>query len=219
MVATTTRAVTVRNVTEGRRNDAGEMTITHLGEVTVSLQAMSRAELAEWEWATDALNIGMDEEIHRMAMEGWKVLHPEAGVIGLLFQGAGTRVHVEWYDPATGDFLAAGWAATPRHGAALIVNARQAAGHGVPVDVTPEPYRAPEPTRPAWYADHTEVIYHGSLHQLHGDTYRLEACECFECDGYQLYTCGEVWNVVAHHVRHTSVTAAECLTDALVVAA
>ncbi|MET9819588.1 hypothetical protein [Streptomyces sp. NPDC006355] len=211
-------SLTVRNVTEGRRDAAGALTITHLGDVTVTLQGMTRAELAEWEWATDALILdGVTEEAHRLAMNGWKVLHG-GEVVGLLFQGAGTRVHVEVYDPASGDFLAAGWAAKLRHGAALVVNARQEAGHGLPVDVTPEPYRAPEPARPAWYADHTEVLYHGSLDQLRGKVLRLEECECYECDGYQLYACDR-WNVVAQHVRHTSVTAAEEVTDALVVAA
>ncbi|MBP5930451.1 hypothetical protein [Streptomyces scabiei] len=218
MIATASHNVTVGNVTEGHRTAAGELTITHLGDVTVTLQGMSRAEITEWEWATDALNIGVDEEIHRMAMNGWKVLHPEAGVIGLLFQGAGTRVHAEWYDPTTEDFQSAGWSAKLRHGAAQIVYARQAAGHGVPVDVTPEPYRAPEPARPAWYAAHTEVLYHGSLHELRGGVFRLEECECFDCDGYQLYACDE-WNVAAQHVRHTSVTAVQEVTDALVMAA
>lgn len=217
MAATRSITLTVRNVTEGRRDAAGALTITGLGDVTVTLQGMTRAELEEWEWATDALNIGVDEETHRLAMNGWKVLHG-VEVIGLLFQGAGTRVHVEWFDPTSGDFLAAGWAAKLRHGASLIVDARQAAGHGLPVDVTPEPFKAPEPTRPAWYADHTEVLYHGSLVQLRGRVLRLEECECFDCDGYQLYAC-DVWNVVAQHVRHTSVTAAEEVTDALVMAA
>lgn len=210
--------LTVRNVTAGQRDAAGTLTIRSLGDVTVTLQGMSRAELAEWEWATDALALdGVGEEAHRLAMNGWKVLH-DGEVVGLLFQGAGTRVHVEVYDPASGDYLAAGWAAKLRHGAALIVDARQAAGHGLAVDVVPAPYRAPEPARPAWYADHTEVLYHGSLDQLRGKVLRLEPCECWECDGYQLYTC-EVWNVVAQHVRHTSVTAAEEVTDSLVVAA
>jgi hypothetical protein len=218
MTATATHSLTVRNVAEGTRSAAGELTITSLGDVTVTLQGMSRAEIAEWEWATDALNIGVAEDIHRMAVNGWKVLHPEAGVIGLLFQGAGTRVHAEWYDRDAEDFLSAGWSAKLRHGAAQIVYARQTAGQGVPVDVIPEPYKAPEPSRPAWYADHTEVLYHGSLHQLHGGTYRLEECECFDCDGYQLYA-SDVWNVVAQHVRHTSVTAAQEVTDVLVMAA
>lgn len=210
--------VTVPNVTAGQRDASGALTIRSLGDVTVTLQGMTRAELQEWEWATDALALdGVDEATHRLAMNGWKVLHG-GEVVGLLFQGAGTRVHVEVYDPASGDFLAAGWAAKLRHGAALIVDARQASGHGLAVDAVPAPYRAPEPSRPAWYADHTEVLYHGSLDQLRGKVLRLEECECYECDGYQLYACDR-WNVVAQHVRHTSVTAAEEVTDALVVAA
>lgn len=210
--------ITVHDVTVGQRDAAGALTVRSLGDVTVTLQGMTRAELAEWEWATDALALdGVDEATHRLAMNGWKVLH--AGeVVGLLFQGAGTRVHAEVYDPAAGDFLSAGWAAKLRHGAALVVNARQAAGHGLPADVVPAPYRAPEPARPAYYADQTEVLYHGSLDQLRGKVLRLEACECWDCDGYQLYVC-EVSNVVARHVCHTSVTAAQEVTSALVVAA
>ncbi|WP_413808154.1 hypothetical protein [Streptomyces sp. OE57] len=213
MAATATAAhtFTIRNVTEGHRNAAGEMTLTHLGDVTVTLQGMTRAEIAEWEWATDALNIGLEEEIHRLTVNGWKVIHPEAGVIGLLFQGAGTRVHVEWYDPAAGDFLSAGYAAKLRHGAARVVDARQAAGHGVPVDVVPEPVKAP--ARPVWLAEGTKVRYHGSVEELRGGTFRVEECECFECDGYQLYAL-DVWFVVARHVRPGSVTALEALVEA-----
>ena len=213
MTATASYAFTVRNVTEGRRSAAGELTLAHLGDVTVTLQGMTRAELAEWEWATDALALdGVDEAAHRLAMNGWKVLHG-GEVVGLLFQGAGTRVHAEFYDPASGDFLAAGWAAKLRHGAALIVNARQAAGHGLPVDITPEPVTIPQPARPVWLRGGTEVRYHGSMAQLHGDGYRVEECECFECDGYQLYTVNP-WRVVALHVGLTSVTAVDALAEA-----
>lgn len=217
MSAIASQTFTVRNVTEGRRDATGALTITHLGDVTVTLQGMSRAEIAEWEWATDALNIGLTAEIHRMTVNGWKVFH-SSELIGYLFQGAGTRVHAEWIDPTTGDSFATGYAARLRHGAAQIVKARQAAGHGLPVDATPEPVRAPAPTRPVWYADDTEVLYHGSLQQLRGRTLRVEECECYECDGYQLYT-RDVRSVVARHVRHTSVTAAEEVTAALVAAA
>jgi len=218
MAVTRAHTVTATGFTESHRDASGELTLTHLGSVTVTLQGMTRAEIAEWEDITDALNIGVDEEIHRLAMRGWKVIHPEAGLLGLLFQGAGTRVHAEWYDPATEDFYYAGWAAKLRHGPAQVVYARQAAGHGAPVDGTPEPYQAPEPARPAWYDDHTEVLYHGSLDQLRGSVFRLTECECYECDGYQLYAC-DVWNVRAQHVRHTSVTAVEERTDDLVMAA
>lgn len=218
MTATREITVTVPNVTEGRRDASGNLTIHALGDITLTLQGMTRDELQEWEWATDALALpGVDEATHRLAMNGWKVVHG-GQVVGLLFQGAGTRVHVEVYDQAAGDYLPAGWVAKLRHGAAAVVYARQAAGQALPVDPVPAPVRTPEPARPAWYADGTEVVYHGSLDRLRGTVLRLEECECYECDGYQLYAC-EPWNVVAHHVRQTSVTAVQEVTDELVVAA
>ncbi len=210
--------LTVRNITEGRRT-AGLLAIYHLGDVTVTLQGMSRAELAEWEWLTDDLALqGVDLDTHRLAMNGCKVLC-RGELVGLLFQGAGTLVHAEVYIPTADDFLTAGRSRKLRHGAAALIHARLAAGHALPVDPEPTPYRAPEPARPAWYADHTEVLYHGSLDQLRGNVLRLEECECWDCDGYQLYAHDDRRAVVAHHVRHTSVTAAEEITDSLVVAA
>ncbi|MCC9686904.1 hypothetical protein [Streptomyces sp. MNU103] len=210
--------LTIRDITEGRRT-AGLLSIYTVGDVTVTLRGMSRDELQEWEWLTDGLALdGVDLDTHRLAMNGWKVLHGEE-LVGLLFQGAGTLVHAEVYIPPADDFLTAGRARKLRHGVATLIHARLAAGHDLPVDVAPEPVRDPEPARPSWYRDGTEVLYHGSLHQLRGQVLRTEECECFECDGYQLYTHDDRRAVVAHHVRHTSVTAVQEATDALVVAA
>jgi hypothetical protein len=202
---------TTRTVTAGQRDAAGEMVLRTLGDVTVTLEDMTRAELAEWEWATDTLNIGIDEEAHRLTMCGWKVVHPEVGVVGLLFQGPGTRVHVEWYDPANDDFFSAGHAAKLRHGAAQIVNARQQAGHGLPVDVTPEPVKAAAPVRPVWLAAGTQVRYHGSIEQLRGKAFRVYECECFDCDGYELHPINW-YEPAAVHVGWDSVTALEAVT-------
>ncbi|MFI5814934.1 hypothetical protein ACIA7S_28745 [Streptomyces sp. NPDC051643] len=195
---------TTRNVTAGQRNDTGEMVLHTVGHVTTELVGMLPPELAEWEWATDALNTrGWDEELFRLTIRGWKVVHPEAGVVGLLFQGAGTRVHVEWYDPANEDFFSAGWSANLRHGTAQAVFARQTAGHGLPADVEPEPYKAPKPVHPVWLENGTVVRYHGSLAQLSGGTFRVESCyrteECdLDCDGYALYRIGEWWPCAIH---------------------
>ncbi|MFJ8606315.1 hypothetical protein ACIRH0_03875 [Streptomyces sp. NPDC093675] len=76
----------------------------------MTLEGITRTELAEWERATDDLNIGVAEDIHRLAMNGWNVVHGQTGVIGLLFQGAGTLVHIEWYDPANRESFSVGWA-------------------------------------------------------------------------------------------------------------
>ncbi|MGN7135544.1 hypothetical protein [Streptomyces pseudogriseolus] len=192
--------VTVRNVAPGHRDATGRITLTDVGDVTVTLHPMTRAELADWEWATDTLNIGIDEHAHRLAMRGWTVRHAQAGVVGLLFQGAGTRVHVEWFDPTEGDFLSAGHVvAHVRHGAAAIVHARQHAGHGLPAD--PAPARVPAPARTDDY-EGLRVRYHGSIEELHGETFNAERCAC---------GCGlhELWEIGAHaplarHVRGSS---------------
>jgi hypothetical protein len=173
---------------------------------------MLPAELADWEWASAGLNTrGWDEEQFLLTVRGWKVVHPEAGVVGVLLQGAGTRVHVEWYDDVNGDFFTAQVVRNLRHGAAAIVNARQHAGQGLPVDVAPKPVKAPEPVRPVWLENGTVVRYHGSLDQLAGGTFRVESCyrtdECnLDCDGYALYRIGEYWPC-AVHVGPNSVTA------------
>ncbi|EST18058.1 hypothetical protein [Streptomyces roseochromogenus] len=204
---------TIRNVVTGERDEAGQLALRTLGDVTVTLEGMTRAEIAEWADITDALNTrGFDEEMFRLTVNGWKITHPEVGVVGLLFQGAGTRVHVEWYDAANGDYFSAGWVAQLRHGAAAVINARQHAGQGLPVDVEPEPIKAPEPTAPVWLEDGTLIRYHGSIEQLHGgifrayECYRFEECEHWDCDGYALLPVG-AWRPCAVHVGPHSVTA------------
>lgn len=211
---------TTRNVTAGERNDAGDMVLRHLGDVTVTLEGMTRTEVAEWEWATDALNTrGISEDIFRLTVNGFKVIHPEAGVVGVLLQGAGTRVHVEWYDQVNGDFFSAAWTRNLRHGAAQIVFARQHAGQGLTVDAQPEPIKAPAPATPVWLENGTVVRYHGSLQQLSGGVFRIEECyradECdnWDCQGYALYRIG-VWRPCALHVGPGSVTAVEEVTTA-----
>lgn len=192
---------TVRNVNAGHRDSAGDMVLRGLGDVTVHLEPMTSAELDEW------LDV-LDETMHVPALQGWNVTHPEAGHLGLLFQVPGGRVHVEWYDPSEGDHFAAGSALQLRHGAAYIVDTRQRAGHGVPVDAVPAPVPVKAPERPQVLADGTRVRYHGSLQQLHGDDFTVEECECFDCDLYQLVPVGG-WEPVAQHVGLTSVTALE----------
>ncbi|MGR3875764.1 hypothetical protein ACUXZZ_45345 (plasmid) [Streptomyces graminifolii] len=203
---------TTRNVTAGQRNDAGEMVLRVLGDVTLTLEGMLPTELSDWDWAAAGLNTrGWDEEQFLLTVRGWKVVHPEAGVVGILLQGAGTRVHVEWYDVANGDFFTAQLVRNLRHGAAAIVNARQHAGQGLPVDVVPEPVKAPASVRPVWLKRGTVVRYHGSLAQIAGgtfrveDCYRTEACD-LDCDGYALYRLDEYWPC-AVHVGIGSVTA------------
>lgn len=205
---------TTRNVFAGQRDDAGHMVLRTLGDITLTLEGMLPAELADWEWASAGLNTrGWNEEQFLLTVRGWKVVHPEVGVVGVLLQGAGTRVHVEWYDDVNGDFFTASLVRNLRHGAAQIINARQHAGQGLPVDVQPEPVKAPEPVRPVWLENGTVVRYHGSLDQLSGGTFRIEACyrteECdLDCDGYALYRIGEYWPC-AVHVGPAHVTALE----------
>lgn len=203
---------TTRNVTATERNTADNLVLRHLGDVTVTLKGMTRDEVAEWEWASDALNTrGWDEKQFRLTVNGWKVLH-DGQVIGMLLQGAGTRVHTEWYDTVNSDFFTAAWTRNLRHGAAAIVNARQHAGQGLPADVQPEPIQAPQPVRPVWLEDGTLVRYHGSLAQLAGETFRVRECcrfdECdnWDCQGYALVPAGG-WRPVALHVGLGSVTA------------
>jgi hypothetical protein len=212
---------TTRNVTAGQRNDAGEMVLRTLGDVTLTLQGMTRTEIAEWEWATDALNTrGISEDLFRLTVNGYKVVHPEAGVVGLLFQGAGTRVHVEWYDPANNDFFSAAWTRNLRHGAAQIINARQHAGHGLPADVRPEPYQAPAAQSPVWLKEGTRVRYTGTFATTFSDLgiseFLVYGCDCDDlgCRGrYELNirlwdapNYGPVTDVVAQHVHPDHVT-------------
>ncbi|MFD5372107.1 hypothetical protein [Streptomyces sp. NPDC127103] len=218
MTRTGAYTFTVRNTTAGERNTPGTMVIRHLGDVTVDLVGMTRAEIAEWEWATDALNTcGLDEETFRLTVNGWTVVHPEVGTVGMLFQGAGTYVHVEWYDATNDDFFSAGWVRTLRHGAAAIIGARQRATQSLPIDAEPEPVKTPEAVPLAWLENGTQVRYHGSLAQLSGGVFWVRECECFDCDGYQLRghkpTGG--WGAVAVHVGRHSVTPLEEAVDAL----
>jgi hypothetical protein len=202
---------TTRNVTAGERNEAGEMVIRHLGDVTVTLEGMLPPELSEWEWASAALNTrGWDEEQFLLTMRGWRVVHPEAGVVGVLLQGYGTRVHVEWYDAVNEDYFSAGWVRNLRHGAAAIVNARQHTGQGLPVDVEPEPYVAP--AAPVRLPAGTRVRYHGTFAMTFSDLgiseFQVFGCDCDEwrCSGYELHVAG-LYEPVAQHVGLDHVTA------------
>lgn len=206
---------TTRNVTAGQRNTAGQMALRTLGNVTLTLEGMLPNELADWEWASADLNTrGWNEQQFLLTVRGWKVVHPDAGVVGVLLQGAGTRVHAEWYDPANNDFFTAAQVRNLRHGASAIVNARQHAGHGPPVDFVPEPVKAPQTARPVWLESGTVVRYHGSIKQLHGKTFRVDECarfdECddLDCNGYALIPAG-CWWPVAVHVGLGAVTALE----------
>lgn len=195
---------TTRNVTAGVRNGEGVMVLHTVGNVTTELVGMLPAQLADWEWVADGLNTrGIDEEAFRLSLRGWQVVHPTAGVVGILIQGYGSRVHVEWYDAENDDFFAAGWAANLRNGTAQVVFARQTAGQGMPADVEPEPYVAPAAVRPVWLENGTVVRYHGSLAPLSGGTFRVESCyrteECdLDCDGYALYRIGDWWPCAIH---------------------
>lgn len=207
---------TTRNVTAGQRNDAGQMVLRVIGDVTLTLEGMLPNQLADWEWASAGLNTrGWNEEQFLLTVRGWKVIHPQAGVVGVLLQGAGTRVHVEWYDAVNGDFFSAAKVRNLRQGAAQIVFARQHARQGLPVDATPEPIAAPkESARPVWLEAGTVVRYHGSIQQLHGKTFRVDECarfdECehWDCNGYALIPV-HGWRPSAIHVGIGSVTAVE----------
>ncbi|MER5642837.1 hypothetical protein ABT095_38615 [Kitasatospora sp. NPDC002227] len=206
--------LTVRGLTASQRDEAGHLTITSLGDITVSLQGMPAAELAEWQWLTNTLNPGLDEETHRLTVTGWKVTHPAAGTIGLLFQGYGTRFHIEWFNPEIDDFCSAGQQARLRHGVAQILNARQHHGHPVPVDPQPEAAEpAPAEAPPTRLPGGTLIRYSGSLQDLHGETFLAYACDggdedfC-DCGKYELYD--PVLGVLrAAHVSHRSVAAVQ----------
>ncbi|MEU2426941.1 hypothetical protein ABZ619_39015 [Streptomyces sp. NPDC007851] len=221
---------TTRNVIAGERNGEGVMVLRTLGDVTLTLEGMLPNELADWEWPAAALNTrGWDEEQFLLTVRGWKVVHPEAGVVGILLQGAGTRVHVEWYDAVNGDFFAAGWVSGLgqtglRHGAAAIVNARQQAGQGLPVDVEPEPYQAP--AAPAASAasgglpEGTRVRYTGTFAATFGDLgiseFLVYGCDCDNRGCRNRYELrihlwdapgfGPVTEVAAQHVHPDHVT-------------
>lgn len=204
---------TTRNVTAGQRNATGEMVLRHLGDITLTLEGMTRTEVADWADITDALNTrGINEETFRLTVNGWKVVHPEAGTVGLLFQGYGTRVHVEWFDAMNEDSFSAGWVRNLRHGVAAVINARQHAGQGLPGDVQPKPIKAAAPVRPVWLEDGTLVRYHGSLVQLAGGIFHVYECSLFNecvhwgCEGYALLPVGS-WRPCAVHVGLDSVTA------------
>ena len=206
---------TIRDVTTGERNAAGETVLRRLGNVTVTLEGMTRAKVDEWKSAAAALNTrGIDEDLFHLTVNGWEVRHAETGVVGVLLQsGMEPPLHVEWYDTAKADFYYAGQVSRLSHGAAAIINARQHAGQGLPVDVEPEPAKPQAPARPVRLEDGTPVRYHGSLKELSGGTFRVYECmefaECDRyCDGYALFPV-DAWGPVAAHVRLGSVTALE----------
>ncbi|MEV7776250.1 hypothetical protein [Kitasatospora sp. NPDC086791] len=202
-----TSAVTIRNVCASKRDRAGNLTITSRGDVTVTLDPMTEAELSDWQWLTETLGAeGVDQEAQRLTVRGWKVSHSAAGTIGLLFQRHGTRVHIEWYDPKAGDFMAGGQQARLRHAVAQVVNARQQHGFPLPVDPAPAVVdQAPEPTRRVRCADGTLVRYNGSVERLRGGVFRAEECGCLEfCGGYELYPDFPSSEML-RHVRHESV--------------
>jgi hypothetical protein len=207
---------TTRNVTAGKRNTTGDMVLHTLGDITLTLEGMLPTELAEWDWASAALNTrGWDEDQFLLTVRGWKVVHLEAGVVGVLLQGAGTRVHVEWYDAVNDDYFSAGSTRNLRQGAAQIVYARQHAGQGLPADVAPEPVQAPTVQAPVWLRSGTPVRYHGTYAMTFADLgisdFRIYECgylgDCDgDCNGYELHTSG-LYEPIAVHVRPASVTA------------
>ncbi|MFD9692581.1 hypothetical protein ACFWXO_43255 [Kitasatospora sp. NPDC059088] len=202
-----TSTVTIRNVCASKRDRAGNLAITSRGDVTVTLDPMAEAELTDWQWLTDTLSTeGVDQETHRLTARGWKVSHPAAGTIGLLFQRHGTRVHIEWYDPRAGDFMASGQQARLRHAVAQVVNARQQHGFPLPVDPAPPVVGpAPEVTRRLRHPDGTLVRYNGSVERLRGGVFRAEECGCLDsCGGYELHPDFPGSEMLLH-VRHESV--------------
>lgn len=203
--------LTTRNVLTGERNTQGEMVLHTTGDVTVTLQGMLPAELTDWHWAAAALNTrGWNEAQFLLTVRGWKVLH-DGATVGVLLQGAGTRVHVEWYDAVNGDFFSAAWTRNLRQGAAQIVFARLQAGQALTADTEPEPIPAPQPVHPVWLEDGTQVRYHGSLAQLSNGTFWVMSCDWHgcDCDRYQLMGANTVggWTPAALHVGPDSVTA------------
>lgn len=212
--------ITTRNVAAGKRNDAGDMVLRTLGNITLTIENMLPTELDEWKWISASLDTkGRDETQFLRTVRGWKAIHPKAGLVGILLQGAGTRVHVEWYDTTTEDFLSAAQVRNVRHGAAAIINARQQAGQGLPADPEPKPVTTPKPVkmrnplRPVAHRDGTQVRYHGSITQLAGGIYWVMKCDWRDCDceRYQLMgpTTRGGWTPVALHVGPDSVTAIE----------
>jgi hypothetical protein len=204
---------TTRNVTAGERDAAGEMVLRTVGNITTELVGMLPAKLADWEWVAYGLNTrGIDEEAFRLSLRGWEVVHATAGVVGVLIQGYGSRVHVEWYDAENEDYFSAGWSANIRNGAAQVVFARQTAGQGLPADVEPEPYKAP--AAPARLRAGTRVRYHGTFAMAFSDLgiseFRVYGCDCDEwrCSGYELHVSG-LEEPVAQHVGLDHVTALE----------
>lgn len=201
---------TTRNVIAAERDAAGETVLRSLGDVTLTLKAMTRDEIADWADITDALNTrAIDEETFRRSVEGWKVTHPEAGTVGIVFQGRGSRVHVEWYDAVNDDFFSAGWTRNLRHAVARIVNARLRAGQGLSVDAQPELIR--RAVSPKWLAGGTRVGYHGKFAALLNERcfsgFRVYPCDCDDwCGRYELWAFGAL-EPVAQHVGHDSVTA------------
>lgn len=204
--------LTTRNVLTGERNTQGEMVLRTIGDVTVTLEGMLPTELADWEWAAAALNTrGWNEAQFLLTVRGWKVLH-DGETVGVLLQGAGTRVHVEWYDAVNGDFFSAAWTRNLRQGAAQIVFARLQAGQALTADIQPEPIPAPSLVVPVWLEQGTAVRYHGSIPQLSEGIFRVYECarydECdrWGCNGYALIPV-DYWRPVAVHVGLASVTA------------
>lgn len=71
--------------------------------VTVLLVRMTAAQVGEWKWVGDEMN-GTDP------VEGWEVRSADGALLGAILPlgHRASRMHVEYYDPAEGDFFTAG---------------------------------------------------------------------------------------------------------------
>jgi hypothetical protein len=206
--------VTVPACTSACDRETGRVSVFPGGEVTVTVEAMSPVQVADWAWMFEVCDPGLPEDVNRRSVRGWTVRHPAAGVLGVLLQNLAGRFHVEWFDAGLQDYRYGGQAARWRHAVAYIVQARQQSAQPVPVDPAPAPAAVPVPAAPLRPLRRGALVrYRGSLKALHGEFALAFACDCEEdlCDGYRLEppTVGGALSMCLVHVHRSSLVEAD----------
>lgn len=130
------KTLTTRTLSVFTGSTAAGMTFA---DVTVLLVRMTYAQLRSWSWVGDEWT---GEAVH----EGWEVRDVTGALLGAVLPIGhhATRIHAEWYDPATDDFYAAGETNAPvlTQGIARVLDSRAAHVGAVPAG---DPFVLDEP--------------------------------------------------------------------------
>ncbi|PSK57948.1 hypothetical protein B0E38_01793 [Streptomyces sp. 111WW2] len=97
-------------------------TLTKVWGTTLILLAMTPKQVSEWKWVGDEMQ-GEDPVL------GWEVRDVTGALLGVILPlgHRASRIHAEWYDPATNDFYFAGVTNAPilKHGVSRVLSNRR----------------------------------------------------------------------------------------------